>query len=279
MRSLLKKMPLVRLALETRRRWHRLRFASSYYEPSVKAIFHWLRHSREDTNFTYDLLLLNRQQLAGLIALVTGKKIKEIEGYFSELDGNEGLRRHVIERTGQSVSAAQSDPHARYGRRLGWYALVRAAKPRTVVGTGVDKGFGTCVLAAALLANAAEGFDGTYYGTDINPAAGYLFTAPYMQVGTLLYGDSIASLQGFSEPIDFFINDSDHSSEYEGREYQTIRGKLSENALILGDNSHVTSKLFEFARETGWQFVFFSEKPKDHWYPGGGIGIAFSGSR
>ena len=38
-----------------------------------------------------------------------------------------------------------------YGRRLGWYALVRALKPRTVVETGADKGLGSCVLAALRL--------------------------------------------------------------------------------------------------------------------------------
>ena len=279
MRSLLKKLPPVRLVLETRRRWHRFRFAFSYYRPAVSAIFHWLKHSREDTNFTYELTRLNRQQLAGLIAVVTGKTITEIEGYFSELDGDEALRRHVLRRTADSPQAAQSDPHARYGRRLGWYALVRAAKPRVVVETGVDKGLGACVLASALLVNRAEGHPGAYYGTDINPAAGYLFTAPYTDCGRILYGDSIASLQTLTEPIDFFVNDSDHSAEYEGREYEAVRGKLSEHALILGDNAHVTDKLYFFAAETNRQYVFFDEKPKDHWYPGASIGIAFRPTR
>ena len=276
MRLPLKKLPPVRFVLQTRRQWNRLRFASSYYRPQVKAIFQWLKHSREDTNFTYDLSLLNRQQLAGLIAVVTGKEITAIEGYFSELDANEALRQHVVEQTSRSPYAIQSDSHARYGRRLGWYALVRAAKPRVVVETGVDKGLGACVLASALMANIAEGFMGIYYGTDINPNAGYLFTAPYTHYGKILYGDSINSLLGLTDPIDFFVNDSDHSAEYEGREYEAVRGKLSKNALILGDNAHVTDKLFQFSVETSRHFVFFSEKPKDHWYPGGGIGIAFS---
>jgi hypothetical protein len=31
--------------------------------------------------------------------------------------------------------------------------------------------------------------------------------------------------------------------------------------------------LAEFSERSGRRFVFFSERPKDHWYPGAGIGI------
>ena len=139
----------------------------------------------------------------------------------------------------------------------------------------MEKGLGSCVLARALKANAGEGHPGVYYGTDIDPAAGFLFTEPYTRYGKILYGDSIASLQSLTEPVGLFINDSDHSADYEAREYETIRPKLTENAFVLGDNAHATDKLFQFAQKTGRRFVFFSERPKDHWYPGAGIGIAF----
>ncbi|MGH8488547.1 MAG: class I SAM-dependent methyltransferase [Gammaproteobacteria bacterium] len=86
-----------------------------------------------------------------------------------------------------------------------------------MVETGVDKGLGSCVLAA-LLRHAAEGFPGRYYGTDINPAAGGLFCGEYARTGRILYGDSVRSLAQLDEPIDFFINDSDHSADYEALE-------------------------------------------------------------
>ncbi|MEI1305755.1 class I SAM-dependent methyltransferase [Rhizobium aouanii] len=162
-----------------------------------------------------------------------------------------------------------------YGRRLGWYAIARVKKPKVLIETGVDHGVGSCVLASALLRNAAEGHPGRYYGTEIRPEAGALFTGEYATVGRILYGDSIQSLTTFAEPIDMFVNDSDHSGEYEYREYQTISEKLSIGAIILGDNAHVTDSLSRFSRETGRKFVFFSEKPLDHWYPGAGIGISF----
>ena len=93
-----------------------------------------------------------------------------------------------------------------------------------------------------------------------------------------------AILQGFQQQslnrldcsIDLFINDSDHSAEYEEREYACVAAKLSPAAMLLGDNSHVTDKLYQFALATGRNFLFFSEKPADHWYPGAGIGAAWA---
>jgi hypothetical protein len=72
-----------------------------------------------------------------------------------------------------------------------------------------------------------------------------------------------------------FINDSDHSADYEYAEYEVINPKLSQSAIILGDNSHVTDKLSLFSRLQARNYVFFSEKPDQHWYPGAGIGISF----
>jgi hypothetical protein len=131
------------------------------------------------------------------------------------------------------------------------------------------------VLAAALLRNEAEGHPGIVFGTDIRPEAGFLVKGPYARVARLLIGDSVESLRAMHEKIDLFINDSDHSSDYEYHEYQTVAEKLSPRAIVLGDNAHVTTSLMRFACETGRSFLFFQEKPEGHWYPGAGIGAAF----
>lgn len=136
-------------------------------------------------------------------------------------------------------------------------------------------GLSFVISTAALMQNAKEGYEGFYYGTDINHNAGYLLTEPYNQYGKIVYDDSIESLKKINKNIDMFINDRGHSAEYEMREYIAISEKLSDDAIILGDNSHVTDKLETFARSTNRRFLFFAEKPKQHWYPGGGIGIAF----
>ena len=168
-----------------------------------------------------------------------------------------------------------ADKTAYFARRVGWYALARALRPKTIIETGVDKGLGACVLTAALKRNNEEGYEGRYYGIDINPKAGYLLSGDYANYGCILYGDSIEVLNKFNGNIDLFINDSDHSENYEANEYKTIADKLSKSAVILGDNSHCTDKLLEFSLEQNRQFVFFQETPKDHWYPGAGIGISF----
>lgn len=114
-----------------------------------------------------------------------------------------------------------------------------------------------------------------YYGTDINPNAGYLLGGEFASMGEILFGDSIESLKKLDQPIDLFINDSDHSAEYEYHEYQTIKDKLSPKGVILGDNAHANNKLALFSAEINRHFIFFREEPREHWYPGGGIGISF----
>lgn len=244
---------------------------------AVQAAVRWLLASREDTNYTYDLTPQNRLHLAHLIAVVTARGVDEIKGYMAELENDGALRAHIAAAFDGLPPAARAvaDRHGRYSRRLGWYALVRALKPGLVIETGIDKGLGCVVLCAALLRNRAEGRPGRYLGTDIRPEAGALLTGLYAEVGKVLYGDSIASLTAVMEPIDLFINDSDHSGDYEAREYETIAGRLSPNAVIVGDNAHVTDKLAAFAEATGRRFVFFREQPEDHFYPGAGIGLAF----
>jgi hypothetical protein len=123
--------------------------------------------------------------------------------------------------------------------------------------------------------NLGEGHPGRYVGTDINPRKGYLLTGEYARHGQVLYGDSIESLRTLTDPIDLFINDSDHSAQYEAREYETIENKLSERAVVLGDNANITDELLKFAERSGRQFLYFAEEPKDHWYRGDGIGAAF----
>jgi len=255
---------------------YRMKIACQYFIHPAKMIFVWLLDSNETTNLTYDLTRTNKEYLITLISHITGKEYSEIETYFYELENNQDLRKHIHNITHKSDEKCFADAEAKYGRRIGWYALVRAIKPEIIVETGIDKGLGSCVLTAALMMNEREGYPGYYYGTDINPKAGFLLCEEYRKYGEILYGDSIDSLKNFHDKIDLFINDSDHSSEYEEKEYQTIVNKLSSKAIIIGDNAHCTDKLLRFSLLTNRQFLFFQEKPDKHWYPGGGIGIAFN---
>jgi hypothetical protein len=254
---------------------YRFGLAIRHLSRPFKYVPGWLIKSRETTNFTYDLAEANRRYLAAFLADATGVGYATIAGYLDEIDADQELREHVRMYTARSTRRELADKVVRFGRRVGWFALVRAVKPRLVVETGVDKGYGSCVLTAALRHNAQEGHPGRYIGTDIDPEAGYLLAPPYDAFGRILYGDSISSLRALTQKIDVFINDSDHSPDYEAEEYRTVAGLLGPESFVIGDNAHATPRLLEFALQTGRTFVFFPEVPKDHWYPGGGIGLAF----
>jgi predicted O-methyltransferase YrrM len=236
----------------------------------------WLFTSREHHNFTYDLTPLSREHLAWFVAVVCDIPVGQARSYFAELESDAELRGHIERATAGSARRGLADRHVRYARRLGWYAVVRAARPGHVVETGVDKGLGTCVLAAALLRNAAEGAPGRVTSLDINPEAGYLAHAePWSTVVDLVIGDSIASIGALRRPVELFLHDSDHSADHERREFEAVESKLAPGALLLTDNATMTGVLAEHAEATGRRFLTYREQPARHWYSGDGIGLAW----
>lgn len=234
----------------------RLKIAARYYLPQMRLIASWLVHSREHTNFTYNLTETNSRYLAHSVSLIAQAEVFRIEGYLREPIHDEALQ-NVVRGAALERDAQTTDAECRFGRRLAWYAIARYCKPRLIVETGVDKGLGSILLCSALRRNAEDGEPGEYIGTDINPRAGFLLRAPYTDVGKIVYGDSIETLERLDRSIDLFINDSDHSSDYEYREYRAVADKLSPNSIIIGDNCAASDKLLQFARETGRQFVFY----------------------
>lgn len=239
------------------------------------SMIRWAFSSKEHYNHTYHLTDLNRQYLASYIAIVSGHPVSEIYGYMQELERDDALRDLLRERTLASPDRHNSDVEPRYGRRLGWYALVRATRPRVVMETGVDRGLGTAVIAAALRRNDRDGAPGLVYATDIVPTCGHLFAGPYRDYGRILIGDSVTLLKEFAEPVDIFLHDSDHRPEYEWAEFLAIEPRLHAGSIVMSDNSQQTSKMLEFAQRIGKSFLYFQDQPRDHWWPGDGIGAAF----
>lgn len=236
----------------------------------------WLFTSREHTNYTYDLTALNRTHLAWYVAAVCQVPVASVRDWFAELEGDEALRNHILTTTATAARRGLADRAVRYGRRLGWYAIVRARRPAHVVETGTDKGLGTCVLASALLRNAAEGHPGRLTSIDINPEAGYLARArPWADVADLVVGDSASVLSGLDSPVDIFLHDSDHAAAHERAELRAVEPRLAPGALLLSDNAMHTSVLPSYAEQTGRRFLAFAERPARHWFPGDGIGAAW----
>jgi predicted O-methyltransferase YrrM len=238
----------------------------------TREFLNWVVSRRECTNYTYDLQTASIAYLTSFVAVTAGIERSVAEKYIQEIEEDRALRSHLQEHIRTHLSSV-ADTEIFYGRRLGWYALVRARKPKTVVETGIDKGMGSCVLAAALLRNAAEGSPGRYYGIDINPRAGICFGGEYDKVGEILFGDSAQILGRISFEIDFLIADSCHAEGYEGKEYGAVQDKLHANALIISDADY--AELANFALKTGRQFLFWPEWSKDHFARGAGIAIAY----
>ena len=235
----------------------------------------WLLSSREHTNFTYNLAPLNRVHLCWFVSLVTRKPFDQIQGYLDEIDEDEKLKAHVRRMTEQSPRRYLADTRVEYGRRIGWYAITRAIRPRQVVETGTDKGLGSVVLASALIRNAEESDPGFLTTIDINPDSGYLISNEYGEVTNRILGDSLEQLRNLESKVDMFLHDSDHHAPYEAAEYRSVATHLSNQAFVLSDNAHCSNELSHFAQETGRQFLFFDERPDHHWYPGAGLGIAW----
>ena len=257
--------------------FRRYRFARKHYEMQLKMARSWAFSNNEDSNFYYDLDELNIEHMLHAVSVATGTEIDKIEAYFDEIRNDTWLKDLIYENL-KSSSYAQ-DIKIEFSRRIGWYAFVRAEKPLVVVETGVHNGVGACVIARALMKNNEEGVLGEYFGTDIDRSAGQLFKSPLTEYGQILFGDSLESLGKLNRSIDLFINDSDHSADYEEQEYDLVRDKLSPRAVILGDNSHVTNRLSKFSLENKRHFIFIPEKPKNHWYPGAGIGVSYPKSK
>lgn len=248
----------------------RASLVANHHARALGQSIRWLVRSREYTNFTYPLSELNRTQLAWWVADAVDQPVARVTEYFDELESDQRLRDDIADRTRAGAWARYSDTDVYYGRRLGWYALVRAVRPALVVETGTEKGLGSLVVAAALLRNRT----GRLVTIDVHSDTGFLIQEPYSAVVDRRIGDSLNVLAGLNMSVDMFIHDSLHTREHELSEYRTVERWLSPNALVLSDNAHATDALPSWAEASGRRFSYFQETPERHWYRGAGIGLA-----
>lgn len=235
----------------------------------VQAIRYML-FGREIDNFTYEIS--NEGELARFLNETAGIPTAEAARYIAEIQGDSELRDAI-----EAKLRGRKDRNATmpYGRRLGWYAIVRARKPKLVVETGVHDGLGSAVLLRALARNADEGHDGALVSYDINEGTGWLVPQFVKSRHQLEIGPApdnfVDTLRG--RPVDFFIHDSDHTYEHETAEFEAIWPLAAADAVLLSDNASGAA-FPEFCERHGMTACFFREKPLGHWYPGAGIGLA-----
>lgn len=234
----------------------------------------WLVHSRETTNFTYDLDPLNRDQLCWFVSAVSGAEVGQVRSWIQELLDDEKVTQQLTRRMASNPRRGICPKEPHWARRLGWYALVRATQPDHVVETGTQLGLGSCAIAAALVQNG----HGRLTTIDTDPEAGYLIEEPLASVVDRRIASSVEVLKELRD-VDMFLHDSLHTYQYEASELAAVAPNLSPAAIVLSDNAHDSSALSDWAERTGRHYLFFKEQPLDHWWPGDGIGAAWADRR
>jgi predicted O-methyltransferase YrrM len=227
----------------------------------------------EADNYTYEIA--NRDELAAFLAKSLVQDVARIRGYITELDHDDDLRDELS----RLLSKRRDRRHVPlYGRRLGWYALVRARRPRRAIEVGVHDGLGASVLLRALERNRAEGFDGDLIGIDLDPTAGWLVPERLRQYYALVIEHSQAALPRVATgpPINLFIADGAHSAAGETADYQAVLPGLAPDAVLISDQARRSDALAEFARKHGRSYAFWAEEAIGHFWPGEGIGLSLA---
>jgi predicted O-methyltransferase YrrM len=151
------------------------------------------------------------------------------------------------------------------------YWLVRQAKPRTILQTGVCNGLSAAFMMLALVKNGSEGrlraidlppvFDpadpawtvaGTVYGVIIpeGKTSGWLIPDAYRHRFEVWNGDAkdlLPKLVDTVDSIDFFFHDSDHTYDHMMFELHEVKRKLTNGGLLVADDVSWNTSLWDFA--------------------------------
>ena len=151
------------------------------------------------------------------------------------------------------------------------YWLVRTAKPKTIVQTGVCNGLSAAFMMLALARNGSEGrlhvidlapvFDpndpgwtiaGEMYGVVIpeGKTTGWLVPDTYRDRLEVWNGDAKDLLPKMIDKVgavDFFYHDSDHTYDHMMFEFREAKRKLTKGGLIVGDDVSWNASLWDFA--------------------------------
>ena len=234
--------------------------------------WHYLWHSRELTNFTYELA--NESEIANFVAAALGTDPETVTTLLGELRSDNELMDELRRGLQRRASASQEPL---LGKRRALYCVVRLLRPRVIVESGVKDGLGSAVLLRALERNEAEGDPGILLGFDIDPDAGWLVdwkARPERQ--SLFIGDVRDTLEPVLEEngVDLFINDSLHVYDHERFEFQAAsRYRRSTRLVLYCDDASVTRALEEVCRGLGGRSSRMKEIPKNHYWRGNEIAL------
>lgn len=234
----------------------------------------WSVRSREIANFTYDTTRESQLLLAAVIAEISRRPIAEIVAYVDELAADDALATHVANIAQASESRWNIDPGFKPGRRLAFYLLARALKPRRVVEAGVDKGLGALLLTRAIALNRAEGHPGDYLGIELDPAKPIPLYEKWPEtIGQIVRGSSTGLLRGQVEPIDLFIHDTIPEAGHMTEQLATVRASMAKGGVIA--STWTTPELIDHALRNDLKLLTHQEETIDHWFPGDRVAFIY----
>jgi hypothetical protein len=117
----------------------------------------WIFTSREDSNFTYAISDRCKINLAASLASILRKDYGEIAEYFREIEADEAFNSMMLKLLDAHPARYRTDGPL-IGRRITWYAIARAIKPKVLVETGVDQGIGATVRRPVFSRSLGWGF-------------------------------------------------------------------------------------------------------------------------
>ncbi|MCV7282063.1 class I SAM-dependent methyltransferase [Mycolicibacterium flavescens] len=200
------------------------------------------------------------------VAATLDRMYAEARAQMTELRGTDFAR--LSSATAQERADALSEfylPIAPEAGRL-LYALVRAARPATVVEFGMSLGISAIHLAAAVHDNGT----GAVVTTELSAAKVAAATRTFAETGldsviTVLEGDALSSLQSLDGPVDFVLLDG--WKELYLPVLELLQPRLSPGALVVADNTSMAelAPYLDYVRDpaNGYVSVAFPARESD----------------
>ncbi|HEY7960756.1 MAG TPA: class I SAM-dependent methyltransferase [Solirubrobacteraceae bacterium] len=264
-----------RLRRLSRLRWLRKAMIVRDYGVSLRerplGVIRYVLLDPEVGDFSYELD--NEGELVGFLAHTLGVDEVALAGYLAEMHSDPTFSSELAQRTRRRIDMKR---HIGFGPRIGWYAAVRALKPKLVAETGIKHGLGSLVVLQALQRNAQEGSPGRLISCDLDPFSGWVVPERLRGHWRAVFGSTFDVLDDTlaGEEVDLFICDTPPEDRFESFDVHTAMRHAAPSIVMITGAGNRTTALREMTAELGGRFSCFAERPRHDIYPGAGLGVA-----
>ena len=238
----------------------------------ARQVLRWLWRSREWANFSYDYDPLGQQAIICVLAELTGRSPADLRDFAQELKNDAVFAARYRQRVAQTRLRWTSDPQLRFGRCMVNYMLVRASGARVIFEAGTERGLSTWAMCRALQRNGGGGGAQKIYTVDIQADRGGFLEGDEGGLVQRLVGDSVATLQGITGPIDLFLHDTLNEAAHTRAQLAALAPRLVPGSLL--HSCWFSAELVDFCEQHGMRALEYAEQVKDHWYPGARAALA-----